>query len=72
MEEEVWKARVLEEKAQEHIEWQMMTAQQLDSQIQRVRATVTRQKLANAEMKRHLLRLDREIADLQAMANDLR
>jgi archaellum component FlaC len=72
MEDLLWEARILEEKAQEHIEWQMMTSQQLDSQIERVRATLIRQRRANAEMKRHIARLDNEIAELQSLSNDQR
>jgi archaellum component FlaC len=72
MEELLWKSRILEQKAQEHTEWQMMTAQQLDSQIERVRATLGRQKLGNAEMKRHLQSLDDEIATLRSLAGDQR
>jgi archaellum component FlaC len=70
MEELLWKARILEEKAQEHVEWQMMTSQQLDSQIERVCGTLSRQKMANAQLRLHVQRLDNEIKDLKSLIRD--
>lgn len=64
MEELLWQSRVLEEKAQECIEWKMITERQLDSQIERVRATLDRQKMCNGQLKNHLEELDNMINDL--------
>jgi archaellum component FlaC len=68
VDELLWESRILEEKVQEHVEWQMMTKQQLVSQIERVKATLERQQRANAELRLHLQRLDNEIEELTNMA----
>lgn len=70
MEELLWQARVLEEKAQEHTEWKMIVERQFDSQIERVRATLNRQRIANAELKRHIAELDNTIEALTVIAED--
>jgi archaellum component FlaC len=70
MEELLWKSRILEEQAQEHIEWQMITNQQLDSQIDRVSLTLARQKLTNDSLRQHIRELDAQIGDLSKLLED--
>ena len=70
MEELLWQARVLEEKAQEHTEWKMIVERQFESQIERIRGTLNRQRIANAELKRHIEQLDNTIEQLTTLAED--
>ena len=70
-EDELWRARIAEERANELLEYKMIASQQLDSQIERVSASLERQLIANQAHEQHLKELDREIAVLKSILNDL-
>lgn len=70
MDDLIWESRVLKERAQEHHEWKMMTEAQLKSQISRLQLTLNRQKLTNAQLKKHLESLDKQINDLSTILED--
>jgi archaellum component FlaC len=69
MDDLLWESRILEQRAQERVEWQMMTKRQLDSQIDRVKATLERQKRANSELRFHIQRLELEIEELGSITD---
>lgn len=70
-EELLWKARIGEERAQEILEWKMISEQQLLSQIERVKLTLDRQKKTNIELARHEKALDQQIKGLHSVLSDL-
>ena len=70
-EELLWKSRVLEERAQELVEWKMITTLQLESQIERLQKTLERQKIGNSKLKEHLQMLNEEMESLVELKGKL-
>ena len=70
-EEELWRARIAEERANELIEYKMTATQQVESQIERVSGALERQLKANEEHKKHIKELNAEIAVLKGILKNL-
>ena len=70
-ENELWRARIAEERANELQEYKMTATMQIESQIERVSATLERQKQANQEHREHIKQLDAKIAELQSILKTL-
>lgn len=64
MDDLICQSRVLKERAQDLVEWKMITEMQLKSQIARVTKALERQRTLNSNLKEHLQMLDEEIDGL--------
>ena len=69
--EELWRQRVLEERANELEEYKMTASQQVESQIERVSAELERQKIANQSHREHIKSLNKEIEKLKKIVNEI-
>ncbi|EAY13074.1 hypothetical protein TVAG_212560 [Trichomonas vaginalis G3] len=68
-EETLWRSRILEERANELIEYKMTASEQVESQIERVKGTLERQLRANQAYREHIKSLDQEIKQLKEIIN---
>lgn len=70
-EENLWRSRILEERANELLEYKMTASEQVESQIERVKGTLERQQRANQALREHIKDLDKQIAQLKEIAASL-